>query len=82
MPTKETEATPEDVRDTMFGLLKLANEAGGRIDPHRIARRPSKSIVRAAYAMALDEGLVNDAGYITAAGFRSLGEWLSEATHA
>lgn len=70
--------TEDDVRDTMGGLLKLANEAGGRIDPRRIARRPAKSIVRAAFAMAERESLVNDAGYITPSGYRWLGSWLNE----
>lgn len=59
-------------------LLKLANEAGGRVDVRRIKRRRPDSPVRIAFLHARDEGLVMGTGQITPKGYRWLGAWLNE----
>jgi hypothetical protein len=71
-------ADSTEPRDTVMLLLKLGNEAGGKIDRRRIMGRPPTSSSRAAYELAEREGLVSVTGHLTPTAYRELGAWLDD----
>lgn len=53
-------------------LVRLGHEAGGRVDPERILRRPASSHARTAFLEAQDQGWLDGEGWVTDAGREAL----------
>lgn len=53
-------------------LVRLGHDAGGRVDPARILRRPDGSASRRAFMEAQDAGWLNGSGWVTDAGREAL----------
>jgi hypothetical protein len=61
-----------DDRENALVLVRLGEDAGGRVDPGRILRRSATSRVRGYFLRAQDEGWLDGEGWVTDAGREAL----------
>lgn len=56
-------------------ITRLAEDAGGRMNPSRIVARPEESDSRKAYAAAQEQSWLDRDGYVTPIGREALEQW-------
>lgn len=59
-------------------LVRLGDEAGGRVDPARIRRRKPGSTSQDSFFDAQDRGWLDGQGWVTDLGRLALAEWDAE----
>lgn len=64
-----------DKREDALLLVRLGDDAGGRVDPARILARRPESRVRGMFLLAQDEGWLDGEGWVTKCGRDALAAW-------